>query len=80
MAAHIFGKTDVAVNPGIVFNSLIITSLFGVKKKSTRASPEQPSEIKASTALARISSLIFWSIGAGSSIVVAPSKYFASKS
>ena len=58
MAAHIFGKTDVAVKPGIVFSSLMITSLLGVKKKSTRAKPEQPSEINASTALARISSLI----------------------
>jgi hypothetical protein len=59
VASHIFGNTDVAVKPGIVFNSLMIISLLGVKKKSTRANPEQPSEINALIALARISSAIF---------------------
>ena len=80
MAAHIFGNTDVAVKPGIVFSSLRITSLFFVRKKSTRARPEQPRAEKALIALFFISSDALSEIGAGSSIDVAPSRYFASKS
>jgi hypothetical protein len=70
----------VAVNPGIVLSSLRITSLFFVRKKSTRARPEQPSALNALIALDLISAAALSEIGAGSSIDVAPSKYFASKS
>jgi hypothetical protein len=70
----------VAVKPGIVFSSLMMTSPLGVRKKSTRARPAQPKALNAFMALALISSAAAFEIGAGSSIDVAPSKYFASKS
>ena len=42
LACHIFGKAEVAVNPGMVFNSLMMIFPASVTKKSTRANPEQP--------------------------------------
>ena len=74
------GKTERGVNPGIVFNSLMINSLFGVKKKSTLAKPSHPSAKNAVTAASLIESLNSVLIFAGISKLVEPSQYLASKS
>ena len=78
-ASHSRGNIENGVKPGIVLISLI-TRPSAVSKKSTRASPSQPSDSKAWIAYARMRSLSVWSISAGTVLRLVPSRYLASKS
>ncbi len=79
LACHSTGNIEYGVNPGIVLISLM-TSPSSVRKKSTRASPSQPTASKACTAYVRMRSLNVTGMSAGTTLRLVPSRYLASKS
>ena len=80
LAAHIIGKPEAGVIPGIVLISLTRISPAAVQKKSTRARPSQEMASNAAHASRLISAVASSGIGAGIRIVVPDSMYLASKS
>jgi hypothetical protein len=79
-AAHIIGKADAEVIPGMVLISFSTISPAGVQKKSTRARPSHDTASNAAQASRRTSAMASSPIGAGMAIVVSASRYLAWKS
>ena len=77
VASHSFGYALVPVKPGIVLSSLTSTRSPSTKK-STRASPAQPTRTKVSTASRRTSAITASGSRAGTISSIPPSLYFAS--
>jgi hypothetical protein len=65
LASQSFGYMLIFVNPGIVLISFTISSLLGLRKKSTLAIPSQQSVLKVLIAIPFISSIDFFSSFAG---------------
>jgi hypothetical protein len=80
VAAHIIGKPDAGVIPGMVLISLMRTSPAGVQKKSTRASPSQEIASNAAQASCWIRVAALAGIGAGISMRLSAPRYLAWKS
>ena len=76
LASHSFGNALVPVKPGIVFSSLTSTRSPSTKK-STRASPAQPTRVNVSTASRRTSSRTVSGSRAGTTSSIPPSSYLA---
>ena len=80
VAAHILGKPDAGVIPGIVLISFTRTRPPGVQKKSTRARPSQEIASNAAQASRCTSAVAGSGMGAGMIMLVPSARYFASKS
>jgi len=80
LAAHIIGKPEAGVIPGIVLISLTRISPAAVQKKSTRARPSQEMASNAAQASRLTSARAEAGSGAGIVIDVPEARYLAVKS